>query len=201
MQTYTHVVMTALYTRLHRRREAAGYAIDSWPPLDSTGAIAGSFAPDTPLILLTMGFIAWDMAEQRGLDMRSDEGRANSHTGRLFSDLFFNAHWVKAVHNLFHAPLLVGMYTLLGYLGWLRGREWGARLFWFGLACTAHTAIDIPLHYDDGPLLFFPFDFETRFRSPVSYWDPKRHGRIFVRIEHVLLVFLLLFLFYLWMMD
>ncbi|MEZ4675136.1 MAG: hypothetical protein R2932_12925 [Caldilineaceae bacterium] len=37
------------------------------------------------------------------------------------------------------------------------------------LRLRAHTAIDIPLHYDDGPLLLFPFDWKTRFHSPVSH--------------------------------
>ena len=52
--------------------------------------------------------------------------------------------------------------------------------------------LDILTHVDDGPVLFFPFEWQLRFISPVSYWDPRYHGRIFGFFEHTLDAVLLL---------
>ena len=109
--------------------------------------------------------------------------------------MFFNTIWVKTAHNLFHGPLPVLLYILIGYWAWKNGKDWGPALFWFATACMGHTLIDIPLHYDDGPLLLFPFNFNFRFYSPVSYWDPKRYGRPFAILEHS---FILLSLVWVW---
>ncbi|MEZ4675137.1 MAG: hypothetical protein R2932_12930 [Caldilineaceae bacterium] len=38
-----------------------------------------------------------------------------TYTGYLFDYMFFNEPWVKAAHNLFHAPLLVLLYIGVGY--------------------------------------------------------------------------------------
>ena len=59
-----------------------------------------------------------------------------------------------------------------------------------------HTLIDIPIHYDDGPLLLFPLNWDLRFMSPVSYWDPNRYGIPFTIFEHSLDIVLLVFLIY-----
>jgi membrane-bound metal-dependent hydrolase YbcI (DUF457 family) len=64
-----------------------------------------------------------------------------------------------------------------------RGSAWGHWLVWFALAAAFHTGVDILTHHHDGPLLLFPFDFSTRFASPISYWDPDHYGRIFTRFE------------------
>jgi hypothetical protein len=42
-----------------------------------------------------------------------------------------------------------------------------------------NSGIDILTHVNDGPLLFFPFDWTVRFHSPVSYWDSAHYGREF----------------------
>lgn len=34
------------------------------------------------------------------------------------------------------------------------------------------------MHHNDGPLLFFPFDWSTRFASPVSYEGAEHYGAI-----------------------
>lgn len=46
--------------------------------------------------------------------------------------------------------------------------------------------MDVLTHHDDGPLILFPFDWSTRFASPVSYWDRRYHGAVFARLELVL---------------
>lgn len=200
MQTYSHYLITAVLGRQIKKREKEGEtsrARSKLPPLRRFALMLGSLAPDLPLIAITIIFLTGDWLEMRMIDANGQVVRSN--VGYLFRTMFFHEPWVKAAHNLFHAPLLAVAYTALGYGAWKNGKGWGAALFWFGLACTLHTAIDIPLHYDDGPLLFFPFDWETRFYSPVSYWDPTRYGRPFVIFEHLLVSGLLIYLIVDWL--
>jgi hypothetical protein len=209
MQTYTHFVMTAVINRVAKRREAqlsnradATSVQIRLPPVNSTWLMIGSVMPDIPLILITFVCIALDLINGNPMDPSNEAAATQSYTGYLFEYAFFHEPWVKLAHNLFHAPLLILLYIFVGYWLWKQpGEQWqkrGAALFWLGLACILHTAIDIPLHYDDGPLLFFPFDWETRFYSPVSYWDPARYGRPFAIFEHLLLLGMLLYLLVDW---
>ena len=101
---------------------------------------------------------------------------------------------VIAAYNLFHSPLLVATFMLLGFTAWRRGRRWGAWFFWLSCAALLHTFSDIPLHVDDGPLLLFPLNWELRYRSPLSYWDPAFYGRQWTLFEHALDLLLLLYL-------
>ncbi len=196
MQTYTHFVMTAVLAKRARRRAALGESNLDLPPVQSQAALLGSIAPDLPLIFLAIILVTADSIEQRRLPAAAEA--QPSRVGRLFQDHFFSAWWVKLPHNLFHAPLLTIGYVVVGYRAWKSGRAWGASLFNFGLATLLHTAIDIPIHHDDGPLLLFPFEWETRFRSPVSYWDRKRYGGPFTVFEHGLLLVMLAWLFRAW---
>lgn len=200
MQTYSHLVIVAAINRGLKNKEATRPAADgqpvgatdSLPPTHTFAFLFGSIAPDIPLILLTIAFIASDMIA--GNDIEPGGAAITSNTQYLFDTLFYHDPWVKTAHNLFHAPILVVLYTLIGYLAWRRDKRWGIPLFWFGLACAIHTVIDIPVHYDDGPLLLFPFNLEARFYSPLSYWDPARGGIWFTIVEHLLVLGLLLWL-------
>lgn len=214
MQTYTHYLITAaLDSRLRPAPHAAGDPSsvpkltwrDRLPPLASGWFLLGSVAPDLPLILITLVFLGLDLAQ--GCSLSPDaaaqatspclqpDGQPGSRLGYLFDFMFFQDPWIKLAHNLMHAPLMVLAMLGLGYWVWqARQRGWAARLFWFGLSCLLHTAIDIPLHYDDGPLLFFPLEWETRFYSPLSYWDPARYGTQFAIFEHLLALGLVLYL-------
>ncbi|MEM7031894.1 MAG: hypothetical protein AAF629_20235 [Chloroflexota bacterium] len=204
MQTYSHYLMTlALKHQLQQpntllKRKSGGILeslLLTLPPLKSRAALLGSVAPDVPLTTMAIVCIIADAIRKQ----RSNDPEAMpSWTGHLFSTLFFQNRWVKAVHNLFHAPILTLAYLVVGYWAWGQGKSWGGNLFWFGVTTTLHTGIDIPLHYNDGPLLYFPFDWETRFYSPVSYWDPKRYGRPFAIFEHLLLVILLIYVIRVW---
>ena len=75
----------------------------------------------------------------------------------------------------------------------LRGapRRW---LRWFLAACLLHSFVDVLTHVDDGPLLFFPFEWTIRFESPVSYWDSRHYGTQFAVFELTLDVLLIAYL-------
>ena len=193
MQTYSHFILTAVANRLMKQNPPDQ---EKYPPLKSRALFIGSFAPDIPLILIAGGTILTDTIQQ---NFNNEE--VTSYTEQLFSDWFFNAVWVKSAHNLFHGPLMVLAYILIGYWAWKNGKKWGPALFWFAVACMGHTLIDIPLHYDDGPLLLFPFNLNLRFYSPVSYWDPQRYGRPFTIFEHSLILIALAWLWWDWRRD
>lgn len=206
MQTYTHYVMTAVVNYRLKARErqlganepGAQTYVDRVPPIRSGWLMLGSILPDIPLIAITIVCIILDWRVGNRFDPSDQGAMQQTYTGYLFDYMFFNEPWVKAAHNLFHAPLLVIAYIGIGYWIWRRGRGWGSALFWLGCACALHTAIDIPLHYDDGPLLLFPFNWDLRFYSPVSYWDPSRYGRPFAIFEHLLLLGMLIYLGVVW---
>ena len=196
MQTYTHLVMTAVLNRqLKQATSDTPSTVDALPPIQTGPLLFGSVMPDMPLTILAILLI---MVDRMRASNRSDEQKIESLAGKLFRRWFFESRWIKLIHNLFHAPILTVAYVVVGYLGWKMGRRWGPHLFWFGVTCTIHTAIDIPLHHNDGPLLLFPFDWQTRYRSPVSYWDRKHYGGPFIVFEHSLLLGMIVFLGWGW---
>lgn len=221
MQTYTHYLITAALDRHLRNRAqhtpttGPSPAHQSLPPLASNWFLLGSVAPDLPLILITIIFLVLDLLQ--GCTLSPDpalqatslciqpDGQPGSRLSYLFNVQFFSAPWIMAAHNLFHAPLMIITLIATGYLGWRRIQHGTsppsgyARLFWFGLACLIHTAIDIPIHHDDGPLLLFPLEWQTRFYSPISYWDPARNGTPFAVFEHLLALGLVFYLIVGWM--
>lgn len=163
MQTYSHLLLTAVLrpTQSHSKK----------------ALLAGSVLPDVPLMALSIGYVL----DRRYLRPHLPDKTRCSPT---YNDLYFNNPGWIAAHNILHAPLPVFLLGLIGYL-W-QSRDWGKRLFWFAVGCGLHTAVDIFTHTDDGPVLLFPLDWRTRFRSPISYWDPAHNGRLFRLLEHLL---------------
>ncbi len=182
--------MTAIGNRLMKRNPVNEEFL---PPLRSRALLLGSVMPDVPLTAIAIVTIATDLIQGNFADEET-----LSFTQQLFETWFFQSPWVKAAHNLFHGPIPVICYLLIGYFAWKNGKKWGAALFWFACACLLHTLIDIPLHYDDGPLLLFPFNFDFRYYSPISYWDPARYGRQFTIFEHTLVLGMLVWIWFDW---
>ncbi len=178
MNTPSHLIITAAL------RKRVGHAV----AIPRSAFLLGSVLPDVPLFFLAVGSLIYDRYIVGGDGPRMTE--------QTFDYLYFHNPWWIASHNLLHSPTL-----LLIALGAL----WGARSlvgtqrhwwFWFVLGCLLHTALDIPTHVNDGPVLFFPFDWSYRFSSPISYWDPRYYGRQFTIFE---LGLDLILLGYLWL--
>lgn len=171
MITPTHFVVNA---GLARWRRSGAFLGDR---LRRRLFLLGGVAPDLGLFAMS-GLAAVYYPTARGLSV--DE------TFRLiFDDLFYNAPAFIVAHNLLHAPLvLVG---LAGLGTWLRTRtprqRLGGALQAFAFGCAVHTALDIPVHHDDGPLLLFPFEWTIRLDSPVSYYDPDHFGNVVAPID------------------
>ena len=165
MQTYSHFLATAVASKNKSVNQ-------SKIPL-----LAGSISPDIPLAIISIGYII----DRRFIRPHLPDKTRCSPT---YNDLYFNNPWWIAAHNLLHAPLMVLLLGMMGYF-W-RHTRWGHGLFSFAIGCGGHSAIDILTHADDGPVLFFPLDWHTRFPSPLSYWDPAHGGRVFRILEHLL---------------
>ena len=169
MQTYSHLLLTTVLRRkLHKR------GTESHPTL-----LLGSVLPDVPLILLSIGYVV----HRRWINPALPDKTRCSPT---YNDLYFNNRWWILCHHLFHAPILLLLYALVGDWAEKRGYAWGAPLFWLAVGAALHVGVDIFTHYDDGPLLFYPFDWQTRYHAPVSYWDASKGGRTFTLLEHAL---------------
>ncbi|MEM6692370.1 MAG: hypothetical protein AAF664_23265, partial [Planctomycetota bacterium] len=149
---------------MNRRRSRVGLAI-----------LIGSVAPDVPLYLLSFGGLIW---------FRWFEGWDWPEVGRhMYANLFYNDPIWISLHNLLHSPLV--LVTVLAFLLSRRPLSECRRsaIFWFFASCLLHTLVDIPVHYDDGPLIFWPLNWQYRFASPVSYWDFDHHARPVVIAE------------------
>lgn len=130
-------------------------------PIVKSTFLLGSITPDLPLWTLTIVsliyyhfILGWN---------------TGATLNRIFNELYFhNPFWI-ASHNILHSPIL--LLLALAFL-WRKRRNIDSPerwWFWFLLACLFHATVDIFTHVDDGPLLFFPFEWTIRFHSSVSY--------------------------------
>jgi hypothetical protein len=149
--------------------------------------LLGSVLPDIPFGLLSWGTIIY----YRFVLQQGTSGLMEN----VIHPSYFNNPWWIASHNFLHSPTILIIYAffLWRFLDQpnTRGNWW----LWFVFGCMVHSAIDILTHYNDGPVLFFPFDWHTRFQSPISYWDKAHFGSQFFYFEVGLNLVLLAYLF------
>lgn len=180
MNTPSHLIINAAI-----RKRAGGLRIPR------SAFLLGAVLPDIPLWLLWVGSYAY---------FRYALGdTAVTPMDDMFDGFYFNNPFWIASHNLLHAPIL--LLSALALLWRFRAQPdtRGGWWFWFAAGCLVHTALDIPTHVDDGPVIFFPFDWHTRFSSPISYWDPRHYGRQFGLFELTLNLLLLAYLLLPWL--
>ena len=126
--------------------------------------LLGSLLPDLPM------FIFYGV-------VRLGQGASES---LIWSELYFDPGW-QTFFDIFNSIPL----ALLGF-AIARWRGAGATQAFF-LSVLLHTVVDLGLHHEDAHRHFLPLA-EWRFRSPVSYWDPRHHGLWLASLE--LLMFL-----------
>lgn len=179
MNTPSHLIINAA---LRKGATASGKL-----HIPRSAFLLGAVMPDIPLGLLWAGTLGYHRL------IRGDA--AYPVWSDAYDQLYFTDPVWLAGHNLFHSPTL--LLIVLALLWRSRAGPTGRRhwLFWFAAGCLIHTAIDIPTHVNDGPLLFFPFDWRLRFFSPLSYWDARYYGRQFAVFELLLNLVLLVYLF------
>ncbi len=125
MQTYSHVILAAFVAQRFKGRTTNAVEVhgdERAPAFRSKAFLLGSVAPDIPLILLTVLFLARDL-------ITGTTGGNGSNVERLFRYQFYHDPWVIAAHNLFHAPLLLLFYGGMGYVAWRQANALGTRAF------------------------------------------------------------------------
>lgn len=120
----------------------------TWPIL------LGAVLPDLPIFV----FYVYD---------RAVAGRAESV---VWSHDYFVSAWQPVIDALHSFPLV-----LLALVAAWRLKAF--RAVAFSLSLLLHAVCDFLLHNDDAHRQLFPFS-DYRFRSPVSYWDPRYHGAL-----------------------
>ena len=177
MNTPSHLIInTALYKRVNHKK------------IPQSAFLLGSFMPDIPLGVLSLAATFYYRVL---LDYQSPDLMET-----VLHPLYFNNPFWISVHNALHSPLALGFYltVLWRWRNQLnKAQHW---LFWFFIGCGIHTSIDILTHFDDGPLLLWPLNWQLRFHSPISYWDPVHFGRLFMVFELLLDAFLLGYLLF-----
>jgi len=175
VNTPSHLLMTAAIRK----------AAPTWQ-MPRSAVLIGAVAPDVPLTLVSLGGFMFFRYVQ-GMPARE----VFEH---MYGTLYFNDPGWMASHNLLHAPFMI-LFGLLACRLWYGGEAVRSGWWtWFFLSCSLHCVVDIFTHFDDGPLLLFPFEWSVRFPSPVSYWDVAHYGAPFfafeVMFDSVLLIYL-----------
>lgn len=171
----------------------------------TVAAIFGALAPDATL------FVMWGIAKAQGV---ADE--------LIWSEWYYSDFWqqLSAISNSIPVYLAIACASVCIALS---QRKYGSAyrsdihadsrmqsrmplgthpylrrpLFVFSAAALLHVITDLPLHHNDGHPHFWPFS-DWIFSSPVSYWDPAHHGRVWSVIEIALALAMILVLWIRW---
>lgn len=182
MQTPSHFLLTAV---LAHKAPIPNQTIHK------SAFLVGSVLPDLPLLVLTFGYEIY----YRWFAIPPTSGSIMEY---LHFDLFFtDPIWIIS-HNFFHSLVINGALLGVGYWGMWQKRRWARPLFWLSISTLFHTILDIFTHHSDGPLLFFPLNWEYRFASPVSYWESAFYGRQFTFVEYTIDTLLIAYFFWVW---
>lgn len=162
MRTYSHAVLTATLAR----RSGPGPAL---------AASLGATLPDLP----AAAGAAWLWTGRRRAITRSE------FEGEVCGRKLFCAP-DAALHSVPVAAAALALWPALRARGaggprGPRGPRRAALAFLLGWA--GHVAADVLTHGSDARPALWPFS-ERRFKSPVSYREPDRHGRPFAAAEH-----------------
>jgi len=166
--------------------------INYWIPQNQRKTFAfllGSILPDVPFAILTVVYTLY-------FTILGSTPNDVSLMEYLHFDLFFSDPIWIILHNFFHSLVVGSMMLLVAFIK--RDTLWGKRLMWLTLGILLHTIIDIFTHHSDGPLFLFPLNWNYRFESPISYWEPEHFGNQFRIFEYLLDTFLTIFLITRW---
>ncbi|MEN0040395.1 MAG: hypothetical protein AAF764_03560 [Pseudomonadota bacterium] len=146
--------------------------------LRNAAVILGAFLPDAAIYVL----FAW--SKIAGIPER-----------RVWDEIYFSGTWQDWVAAGNSGPIWL-VVLILGAIALRSGglHRAGILLFFTAAAALIHIVGDAPVHVDDAHRHLWPLS-DLRFVSPVSYWDPDHHGRIFMVFEAALGLLLSVILF------
>ncbi len=130
----------------------------SWPIL------AGGIAPDLPILFL--------YARERWI--------RKTPYDQIWSDHYQRRFWQNLIHGVHSIPL-----HAIGLAAAYASGSIAVAVFF--ASALLHSLEDLPVHAIDAHRHFLPFS-QWRFISPISYWDPKYHGRWVALVEAMLVL-------------
>ncbi len=167
MKTPTHVAINYLiFSRLGLDKKYSKFFL------------LGGAMPDVPICLAFATIFLWS------------EDLTNTVT--VFRGLYESNVVLIGLHNIFHSPLSLLMMMLFAFVAGPYKKQFEM----FIAGCFIHSFIDIYTHVNDGPLMFWPFDLESRFTSRISHWDPSYGGEFVLIAEVCILITTLSLLYY-----
>jgi hypothetical protein len=95
--------------------------------------------------------------------------------GQVWRVDYFASAWQPVIDGL-HSFVLIGLLLVVAW------RLRLPRTLAFAASLFLHSLCDFPVHHDDAHRHFFPLS-DWRFRSPISYWDPRHHGALGAALE------------------
>ncbi|MFB6350275.1 MAG: hypothetical protein ABEN55_22165, partial [Bradymonadaceae bacterium] len=105
----------------------------------------------------------------------------------IWKDVYYQDRWFNVFATFHSIPLTAGLCGLGIALGSLP-------VALFGASMCLHNVVDLPLHANDAHRHFYPLS-NYRFKSPISYWNPRYRGRIAAAGEMLILVVCSVYLF------
>ncbi len=182
MNTQTHMMMAVALvlplaqTRSVRSDPRSSKDVSRWPErLLIVAAVLGGVIPDATVALMILIGMVQHVPNEI-----------------IFREWYFNDFWqgLGAMTNS------IPLYALLALGGWLLCRRHAPApsrlvllaliLLVVALSSLLHCLTDFPLHHDDGRPHFWPLT-DWVYQSPVSYWNPAYHGRVWSVIEMLLM--------------
>jgi len=173
VEIYSHAFFTwALAKHGVKAGRAAGIA----------GAVGASL-PDLPAVAGTAYYV--------GAAFLSG-GWSSMHSEGILDKIYFHGPFGATGSALHSAVPVVAL--LLYWLLKLGRRDPRRILLWFLLGWFGHTIANFLTHVDDVRPLFWPIT-DWTWSSPVSYYNPRYHGREFFAINHGLMLLIIVGLF------
>jgi len=161
------MVMPLMFTQTHLLVGAAIFARPGRPTVALAG-IMGALVPDSDV---------WAMFVVERL-----QGASGCE---VFHYRYWEQPWTTLQMLLNSIPAYLALIAL-GLASLLLPGIWSRRIALIVIVFTSsallHVGVDFLLHHDDARAQWMPFS-DWVFRSPVSYWDPRYYGRIFMGFE------------------
>ncbi|RDH49794.1 hypothetical protein CBF18_13935, partial [Mastigocladus laminosus WC112] len=133
--------------------------------------VCGAVLPDVPMFVMYF----WAKVIRRQSDYQ------------IWSETYFESFWQNFTHAFHSIPLALISIFIAHYFGW-----WQVEII--GISAFLHALGDLPVHNEDAHRHFFPFS-NYRFISPISYWNPKYHGRVVSLMEKLLVLIATFYIF------
>jgi len=144
-----------------------------WTGAKRRCAIIGAILPDASLVLAAVVTAAKTVSEMGTFDFAQFKAQMDS--------LYFSDPVMIFGHNFLHSPLNLALLAALALIFLDAKKRSPVLAFLAGAA--SHSVLDLLSHIEDGPLLFWPLDWETRLAGPISHWQTGNGGILITLAE------------------